>query len=186
MPSWDIYLLLPGRVFGQQRDCSKKDWAREWAEETRSLPRSCSEILEIPLSETDHEDMLVWKGELSGEFSVRSAYKLLHNASLDLRNFLIQTEMKEFYKKLWGLQLPPKIIIIIWRISWDFIPNFVNLRFKRIISDDRCPRCCSWEEYNLHIFHDCPGFSREVTMPNVDVSVMPYGRNGGLFRRSVR
>ncbi|KAG8500774.1 hypothetical protein CXB51_002800 [Gossypium anomalum] len=64
--------------------------------------------------------------------------------------------MKEFYKKLWGLELPPKIAITIWRISWDFIPNFVNLRYRRIISNDRCPRCCSWEEDSLHIFRDCP------------------------------
>ncbi|MBA0844781.1 hypothetical protein Goarm_022998, partial [Gossypium armourianum] len=34
-------------------------------------------ILQIPLATIEHDDMLVWKGESLGEFTVRSAYKLL-------------------------------------------------------------------------------------------------------------
>lgn len=34
-------------------------------------------ILNIPLAEVSHEDVQVWRGEASGDFSVRSAYKLL-------------------------------------------------------------------------------------------------------------
>ncbi|MFQ6630891.1 hypothetical protein Gotur_009847 [Gossypium turneri] len=63
-------------------------------------------ILQIPLAITDYEDMQVWKGEHSGEFSVRNAYKLLQDASLDPSSYLVQAETKEFYKKLWNLQLP--------------------------------------------------------------------------------
>ncbi|XP_016694234.1 uncharacterized protein [Gossypium hirsutum] len=62
-------------------------------------------ILQIPLATIDSEDLLVWKGEPSGEFSVRSAYKLLQDANLDPNN-LVQTDFKDFYRKLWQLQLP--------------------------------------------------------------------------------
>lgn len=127
----------------------------------------------------------MWGGDHSGEFSVRSAYKLLHNASSDPRHYLLQTEMKEFYKELWGLQLPPKIAITIWKISWDFIPNFANLRYRRVISNDRCPRGCSWLEDSLYIFRDFPRFSREVTTSNVDFFVMLYGSYGSRERRSI-
>ncbi|MBA0845143.1 hypothetical protein Goarm_005848, partial [Gossypium armourianum] len=40
-------------------------------------------ILQIPLVETAHEDFQVWRGEPTGEFSVRSAYKLLHEPKLE-------------------------------------------------------------------------------------------------------
>lgn len=34
-------------------------------------------ILQIPLAEEEHGDFQVWRGEHSGQFTVRSAYKLL-------------------------------------------------------------------------------------------------------------
>ncbi|MBA0746631.1 hypothetical protein Gogos_009133 [Gossypium gossypioides] len=52
--------------------------------------------------------------------------------------------------------MPSKITFTIWRISWDFIPNFANLRYMRVISNDRCPRCCSGVEESLHVFRECP------------------------------
>ncbi|MBA0637881.1 hypothetical protein Godav_000145 [Gossypium davidsonii] len=110
----------------------------------------------MPLAETEHEDIQVWKGELSGEFFVRSAYKLLQEATLNPTDYLLQTESKNFYRKLWGLQLPPKITMTIWRISWDYIPNFVNLRCRKVITNEECPRYRSWPEESLYVFRDCP------------------------------
>lgn len=83
-----------------------------------------------------------------------------------------------FIKKLWSLQLPSKITFTIWRISWDFIPNFVNLSIRRVVSNDRCPRCSSEVEDSLHIFRDCPGFSRGETMTNAFPFAMRYGGYG--------
>lgn len=34
-------------------------------------------ILRVPLAMVEHEDMLVWRSEPSGDFSMRSGYKLL-------------------------------------------------------------------------------------------------------------
>ncbi|MFQ6666719.1 hypothetical protein Gotur_032971, partial [Gossypium turneri] len=84
------------------------------------------------------------------------AYKLLQEASLDPSNYLVQAETKDFYRKLWNLQLPTKILILIWRISWNYIPSLVNLRYKRVTTNVRCPRCCSAEEYHFHVFRQCP------------------------------
>ncbi|KAG4163096.1 hypothetical protein ERO13_D01G150225v2, partial [Gossypium hirsutum] len=63
-------------------------------------------ILRIPLVRIAHEDFQVWKGEVSGDYSVRSAYKLLLQQSMDPNLLLEQTTYRQFYKKLWGLQLP--------------------------------------------------------------------------------
>ncbi|MBA0742380.1 hypothetical protein Gogos_015445 [Gossypium gossypioides] len=64
------------------------------------------------LAKTEHKDVQVWKGELSGEFS-------------------------------------------------DYIPNFVNLRCRKVSTNDECPRCQSWFEESLHIFRECP-ITKEV------------------------
>ncbi|KAK5833208.1 hypothetical protein PVK06_017025 [Gossypium arboreum] len=111
-------------------------------------------ILRIPLAETPHEDFQVWKGEQSGEFSVRSPYKLLQDAQLDLKFYLIQTDLKDFYNKLWNLQLPAKIAITTWRISWNYIPSLVNLKYKRMTNNVTCPCCGKEEEDITHIFRN--------------------------------
>ena len=122
--------------------------------------------------------MKVWKGELSGEYTVRSAYKLLQEASLDLSNYLLQTDTKDFYRKLWSLQLPTKILILVWRISWNYIPSLVNLRSKRVTTIARCPRGCSAEKDSLHVFRKCPGYSVEEQKSRSAFFVTHYGLYG--------
>lgn len=109
-------------------------------------------ILRIPLAKTPHEDFQAWKGEQSGEFSVRSAYKLLQDAQLDPKVNLIQTDIKDFYNKLWNLQLPNKIVITTWRISWNYISTLANLKYKRVTNNVTCPRCGREEEDITHIW----------------------------------
>ncbi|MFQ6641490.1 hypothetical protein Gotur_015953, partial [Gossypium turneri] len=84
------------------------------------------------------------------------AYKLLQEASLDPSNYLLQADTKDFYRKLWNLQLPTKILILIWRISWNYIHSLVNLRQKRVTTTARCPRGFSEEEDSFHVFRQCP------------------------------
>ncbi|KAA3472328.1 reverse transcriptase [Gossypium australe] len=79
-------------------------WKKELIENT--FPEhTAQKILQIPLVD-DHEDFQVWRGEHSGEFTVRSAYKLLQEATLNPNDLLLQTEIKKFYRKLWNIQLP--------------------------------------------------------------------------------
>ncbi|KAK5842886.1 hypothetical protein PVK06_005302 [Gossypium arboreum] len=136
-------------------DNPNKKWRMDLINNTFQV-EIAQKIMQIPFAETDHEDIQVWKGELFGEYSIRSAYKLLQDANPDPSSYLIQAEIKECYRKLWNLQLPSKISIIIWRISWNYIPTLVNLRYRRVITNARCPRCCSWEEDRHHIFRQCP------------------------------
>lgn len=54
--------------------------AREWKIElvTNTFDSVDAErILRIPLARDSHDDELVWSGEPLGDFSIRSAYKLL-------------------------------------------------------------------------------------------------------------
>lgn len=86
-------------------------------------------ILCIPLSLYEHKDFFIWRGEPTGEYSVRSGHKLLLHED---QNHL-QANYKQFYKKLWNLDLPPKIKITVWRFSRNFLPTFSNLNYRRLM-----------------------------------------------------
>ncbi|KAG8476285.1 hypothetical protein CXB51_033089 [Gossypium anomalum] len=128
---------------------------------TTFRPEIARKILRIPLVELAHEDFQVWRGEMSGEFSVRSAYKLLQGTSEDPSNINLQTESKNFYRKLWKLHIPSKITLTVWRISSNFIPSLVNLKQKKAVVNALYPRCRQNEEDSYHIFQQCP-MTREV------------------------
>ncbi|KAG8475435.1 hypothetical protein CXB51_032213 [Gossypium anomalum] len=132
---------------------------RKWKEDLISNTfhsEVARKILQTSLSESDHEDFQVWRDEPTGEYSVRSTYKLLQNANLEPNNYLLQTENKKFFGKLWNLQLPSKITVIIWRIAWNYILTLANLRYRRIVTNAVCPRCGYGEEDCHHIFRQCP------------------------------
>ncbi|KAA3458792.1 reverse transcriptase [Gossypium australe] len=112
-------------------------------------------ILQIPLAKSVYEDFQVWGGEPLGKFSVRSAYKLLQESTLIPSN-IIQTDTINFYKKLWSLNMPSKIKITVWRISWNYIPTFSNLKMNRVTTVDRCLRCQQDAEDSIHVFRSCP------------------------------
>ncbi|MBA0660675.1 hypothetical protein Goklo_012652 [Gossypium klotzschianum] len=103
-----------------------------------------------------HEDFLVWGGEPSGVFSVCSAYKLLQKNLEDPTAYALQTRSSVFYKLLWNLDLPRKIKITIWKISWNYLPTLANLKFKKLVTTSCCPRCASAEESMGHLFRRCP------------------------------
>lgn len=89
-------------------------------------------ILQIPLARAKHEDLLVWRGEATGALSIRSDYKFLIEADNEDTNNNLQFNTKLFYRKLWTLEINAKQKIFMWRISWGFLPTFVNLRRRRL------------------------------------------------------
>ncbi|KAA3470829.1 reverse transcriptase [Gossypium australe] len=56
-------------------------------------------ILRIPLTAEAHEDFMAWNEEPSGEFTVKSSYKLLQRS--DPTAYALQIVYKDFYKKIW-------------------------------------------------------------------------------------
>lgn len=74
-------------------------------------------------------------------------------------SYLLQPKTKNFHRKLWDLQLPSKITITIWRISWNYFLSLANLSYKKVTANDRCSRCSLREEDSNHIFRQCPAIS---------------------------
>lgn len=109
---------------------------RKWREElivNIFAPVHTEHILHIPLVEVAHPDELAWCGESSKVFSVRSSYKLLLKNVANLINNL-QPSAQNFYRKLWNLQFPAKVRIVVWCITNKFIPSRTNLGRRRLLS----------------------------------------------------
>ncbi|PPD98816.1 hypothetical protein GOBAR_DD04153 [Gossypium barbadense] len=122
-----------------------------------------------------HDDYLAWRGESSGEFTVRSAYKLLHGIEFNPRAYTLQNECRKFYKELWLLNLPTKLKITVWRISWNYLPTWVNLQHRRLLNNTACSWCGRAVETTNHIFHECPGVTsiwKELSFP--EILQVPY------------
>ncbi|KAA3478898.1 reverse transcriptase [Gossypium australe] len=99
-------------------------------------------ILSIPLSGGNLLDTVVWKFEGSGEYSVRSGYKTLASSLVSTNSINYNNEMfTEFYNDLWGLNIPSKIKIHVWRLFNNWIPHYCNLAKKKLSAESLCPLC---------------------------------------------
>ncbi|KAA3468559.1 reverse transcriptase [Gossypium australe] len=132
---------------------TKREWNKELIVNT--FPEDVAElILRIPLATVPHEDFLAWSGEPSGVFSVRSSYKLLQSG--DPTAYALHNNYRDFYKKIWQVDVPTKVKIFIWKLSWNYIASKVNLHTRRLGNSRLCPRCSGGEESLNHLFRECP------------------------------
>ncbi|KAK5844503.1 hypothetical protein PVK06_000643 [Gossypium arboreum] len=132
---------------------AERKWKRELIVNTFG-EEDASRILRIPLARELHSDFMVWSGEQSGEFSVRSAYKLLQTS--DPRAYDLQNIYRDFYKRIWLLNLPTKMKVTIWKLSWNYMLTRVNMQHRKLVSNSVCPRCDIGAETMDHIFRKCP------------------------------
>lgn len=94
--------------------------------------------------------------ENSGQYSVKSAYKLIQEQkgawSDDLN--------RDFWKKLWNVKAPPKALHLVWRAVSHCLPTKTILQRKHVGVDDICPVC---NEEAETIFHSLVHVKHNVT-----------------------
>ncbi|KAA3475778.1 Ribonuclease H-like superfamily protein [Gossypium australe] len=92
-------------------------------------------ILNIPLAQTNAKDTLVWRHDNTGEYTVKSGYRVLLSgrSQLTSHNLAMDGNYSNFYKMLWELQLPSKIKIHLWRLTRNYVPHLCNLNKRRLI-----------------------------------------------------
>ncbi|MBA0552623.1 hypothetical protein Golob_023416, partial [Gossypium lobatum] len=115
-------------------------------------------IFKIPFSCIRLNDILVWRHEVTGEYTVKSWYKVLVSEHLHSANKISTATphiYKEFYNSLWKLQLPKTIKIHVWRLFNDFLPYFSNLAKCRLIRDVLYPLCKDPLEDANHLSRNC-------------------------------
>jgi hypothetical protein len=142
------------RTFQDQRDTSSK---KEMA----------TVILQIPISQNGSENFASWPIAKFGLYYVRSAYKLACTESFFSTrttagrgsNSGIENQTKD-WKKLWAIQAPNKMNILLWRMAHDCLPIGFQLQHKHIPTKDECIFCGKSERVN-HLFLMCL-FARSV------------------------
>ncbi|XVF18343.1 hypothetical protein REPUB_Repub11eG0013500 [Reevesia pubescens] len=131
-----------------------------------------TEILKIPLIDTSANDLLSWHWNHHGLYTVRSGYKALvefRNQNGTYTSLSTSTgdassgnsAYDSLWKSLWSLTIPNKIKVFGWRACCNMIPTLVNLKKKKISSEEMCFLCSRDTETAIHVLRDC-NFAMEV------------------------
>lgn len=110
-------------------------------------------IRQIPIPMRPREDDWYWILEDKGEFSVRSCYRKIHGES--------ECVNKSYWKNIWSLQLPGKVIDFIWRASRNLLPTAADLMRKQVSICATYSWCHNGIEDTGHILFQC-SFAKEV------------------------
>lgn len=69
------------------------------------------------------EDVWAWEPEKHGFYSVKSAYKLLDIARQQLQDEApVGTSGDDTWRRIWKLDVPPKVKVFWWRVIHEFLP----------------------------------------------------------------
>ncbi|KAK8985052.1 hypothetical protein V6N11_082669 [Hibiscus sabdariffa] len=121
-------------------------------------------ICSIPLSKAGLSDVVNWRPDGSGVYSVKSGYRLLCNgisSSPSITPPSLDSLLSRFYNEMWAVKIPSKIRITMWRIFNNFLPTYANLQSRRLNVVNACPFCLISSETVEHIMRDCC-FVREL------------------------
>ena len=98
------------------------------------LPFEVETILNIPISYHVQDDQLIWVGNKSEIFTVKSTYYVA-------RKILVGCDRGEsstgdtqalLWKKMWHLNIPAKVRNFAWRLCTDAIPTMLNINKRGI------------------------------------------------------
>ena len=122
------------------------------------------------------EDCWAWEVERNGNFSVRSAYKIL---STSMRHSYEPSSSgaagNALWNKLWKISVPPRVRDFWWRVIRGFVPCNSVLLTRHI---EKAPFCdlCGKEETITHALFDCTWarlFWKEMkTMMQIKIPVL--------------
>ena len=116
------------------------------------FPPEAEVILKTPLSSQMPNDILIWAENKSGEFSVKSAYKvaLRFQKNRDTGEGSNTGARRKFWKHLWNMKIPIKIKTFAWRPCKDILPTKANLKKRSVIIESTCAFCEDEIEDGMH------------------------------------
>ena len=115
-----------------------------------------TEILRIKLGNMQTGDRLCWTKNRAHKFTVKSAYHVA--LRLQQPNAAEHSRVgidRMVWKKLWKLNIPPKVRMFAWRACLDILPTKVNLACKKIQVDPKCTTCTQQDETICHVLWQC-------------------------------
>jgi hypothetical protein len=134
--------------------------ARWWDNNRLNLLFSAEEvsmIQKIPISCTNQEDIIIWRGTKNGIFSVRSAYHMQMEMVSRNEGACSESEKQNrIWKRIWSLSVPNSEKNFLWRACNNILPTKENLCRRKIIMDSLCMFCGMEVESGFHILWQCP------------------------------
>ena len=128
----NIQSNLPLKVFNDYPRVStliNRDTRRWKGDVVRSLffPFEARTILNIPLNHSLPKDQIIWVGNRKGEFSVKSAYYIVVGVidTMEEGESSLGDSRSPLWRKLWHLNIPPKLCIFAWKMCMNALPTFV-------------------------------------------------------------
>lgn len=108
-------------------------------------------ILSIPVH-PEERDRWYWRKEKLGTYSVKSAYSLIQDSKTQHSTI----GNSGLWRRLWNLQIPPKIKSFLWRACSECFPTKDLLRARRVQVNILCSVCNESPEFILHCLITCP------------------------------
>ena len=97
------------------------------------------------------EDILIWPLTAYGDYSVRSAYRMLvDNENQSLPSSFAPNGDGSVWKKIWKVRVPHKIRHFLWRAAKDSLPTKQNLEARHIPVGNFCDGCGDHLESVMH------------------------------------
>ena len=154
------WLLDPQDGFQRWDFSTKPDLMSEedWTAFLEEIRKRCLKSQEGP-------HILWWGYSLKGSFSVKEAYSI--------RMTRIE-EKEDIWRKIWEVNLWPKVAFFVWLVVRKRILTGENLRKQRIVGPSQCCLCLRAEETMGHILDSFP-FTETI-----------WDRGAMMFRRSDR
>ncbi|RZC60036.1 hypothetical protein C5167_021788 [Papaver somniferum] len=133
--------LLQGEMVNSLMDCNNHPWI--WNTNKLRLlfeEITVTDIQDIPIN-SERDDQLVWQLEKNEKFSTKSLYNKLIRT-----NQPTDRDQTRFWKKLWGLNIQPRLKTFLWKCVHSIL--LLNGRIAQILPDVNkiCPNCgkCDW------------------------------------------
>jgi len=124
------------------------NWRRDRFEWELGLEEELMEHIYKGVMNKESKDHIVWGWDITGVFSVKSAYARLVNQTIVPKDGV--------FSSLWKAKALPKALITGWRVLLDRIPISVNLHRRGVaVNTTLCALCGETEESSQHLFLNC-------------------------------
>ncbi|CAN1744284.1 Putative ribonuclease H protein At1g65750 [Linum perenne] len=114
-------------------------------------PEDVAAIMEVNTLVGGGNDNRIWHYNKSGEYSVKSAYKVYMEFMADRASL----NTAGSWKALWNQRVPPKVCHFLWRLGRGVLPLRSVLRRRHINVPAECGLCNTGSEDELHLFINC-------------------------------
>ena len=127
-------------------------------------PQTIKLIKTIHIPEDDLDDELSWTRTKHGNYITKSGYWF------DVKKNSEVSKSTLFCKRFWSQKFWPKWKIFYWKLANGALATGVNLRKRKILSENPCPFCGREEESDTHLFRDCEITKRIWSCSNLGIN----------------